>query len=402
MTGSMEDSMNRVFAWSWRAVLLAVVLCVSILMLAGGSSGQPADGAWPMGGGPPVLLGGWKLAEPYAGGHLNGGGLAVDWATSTLYVYVNNPNAGRVGVAVFDVPAPGAGNATENWPVLRPRAFIAAWWDSDNPQSQGSFCQGLLWDEGRLWSVTRDFYPVTPAPTTVVKATDGTRRVYPVPRQGFGNFAKFWGGGHWLACGGHETGQGSIDGPTLADLAGNVKLTYSSLLDTPGPNNEFWDTVAPRFPDHWPVNPAFPPGQDRVDYWLAWNPRDVGRGLEGRWASDHVDSGALIFPDGGYVCWPLWGTGALDYRHQNTSGSPVFAADWSLHRTAVYVYVPDGDRYSLAAFAHWPDENGQPMRNPIRGSDFGPTSDTFVVLEANAWSEHLPWNTEARVRLYRR
>ena len=348
-----------------------------------------------------TLLGGWHIAEPYAGGHLNGGGLAVDWGTRTLYVYVNNPNAGRVGVAVFDLPEPGIGTE-ENWPVIRPRDFIQPWWESDNPQSQGSFCQGLLWDEGKLWAVTRDFYPTIPVNTTIVKATDGTRRVYNVPRQGYGNFAKFFGGGHWLACGGHETGQGSIDGPTLADLAGRVRLTYSSLLDTPGPDNEFWDTVAPRFPDHYPVNPAFPPGQDRVDYWLAWNPRDVGRGLEGRWASDHVDSGALILLNGGYLCWPLWGTGALDYRNQLTSGSPVFAASWDLHRTAVYVYVPDGNGdYFLAVFDYWPDSQGNPMRNPVRGCDFGPTADEFILLECNAWSEVLPWNTEARLRLYR-
>ena len=59
-----------------------------------------------------TLLGGCRLAEPFAGG-----GVAINLETRTLYAYVNNPNEGRVGVAVFDLPAHGESADTEMWCV---------------------------------------------------------------------------------------------------------------------------------------------------------------------------------------------------------------------------------------------------------------------------------------------
>lgn len=348
-----------------------------------------------------TLLGVWRLAEPFGGGGLNGGGLAIDFDSRpyTLYIYVNNPNEGRVGVAVFDLPEPGTGPDPEQWPVLRAREFLPAWWDYDNPDtSQGPFCQGLLWAEGKLWAVTRDFYPVVPADTVVVKAVDGERRVYGAPgqpfggvgRQAFGNVVKGPGGTYRLGCGGHETGQGTVNGPCLAELDGTVRITYASLPWSPGDNLENWNTVAPRPPDYWPVG--------GVDTWLAWKPRDLdGSGVvEGRWAADHVDSGGLTLPDGVYY-WTLQGTGEKNYDFQKTSASPVFAASWDLHRTRVYRYDPA--TYQLLGYEDWDDGFGQPMKNPIRGSDLGPDG-RFYLLEGYAWRESGEWNVNPAVRVY--
>ena len=318
-----------------------------------------------------TLIGGWRLAEPFGGGGLNGGGLAIDFAGRVLYAYVNKPNEGRVGVAVFDLPEHGTGPDPEGWPILRARDFIPQWWDFDNPDtSQGPFCQGLRWGEGKLWAVTRDFYPVIPADTVVVKAVDGTRKVYNLNRQAFGNFVKGPNGTYRLGCGGHETGQGTVNGPCLAELDGTVRIIYASLPWDVGPNLENWNTVAPRPADYWPVG--------NVDTWLAWQPRDTdGDGVvEGRWAADHVDSGGLTLPDGVYY-WTLQGIGEKDYNNQNVSASPVFAASWDLHRTRVYRYDPV--TYQLLGYADWDDGFSGSMVNPIRGSDLGPDGKVYLL-----------------------
>lgn len=338
-----------------------------------------------------TLLGGWRLAEPFGGGGLNGGGLAIDFTGRTLYCYVNNPTAGRVGVAVFDLPDHGTGTDPSQWPVLTARDFLPAWWDFDNPEtSQGPFCQGLLWASGKLWAVTRDFYPVIPADTVVVKAVDGERKVYNLNRQAFGNFVKGPGGSYRLGCGGHETGQGTVNGPCLAELDGTVRITYASLPWDVGESLENWNRVAPRPPDYWPVG--------HVDTWLAWFPRDTdGDGvIEGRWAADHVDSGGLTLPDAVYY-WTFQGIGEKDYLHQHESASPVFADSWANHRTRVYRYDPT--TYQLLDYADWPDESGQPMRNPIRGSELGPDGKVYL-LEGYAWSQGGPDNDCPTVRVY--
>lgn len=338
-----------------------------------------------------TLVGGWRLAEPFGGGGLNGGGLAIDFPGRTLYAYVNNPSVGRVGVAVFDLPEHGTGNDTNQWPTLTARDFLPAWWDFDNPEtSQGPFCQGLLFADGKLWAVTRDFYPVIPADTVVVKAVDGERKVYSLNRQAFGNFVKGPGGSYRLGCGGHETGQGTVNGPCLAELDGTVRITYASLPWDVGESLENWNRVAPRPPDYWPVG--------HVDTWLAWEPRDTdGDGvIEGRWAADHVDSGGLTLPDAIYY-WALQGIGEKDYLHQHESASPVFADSWANHRTRVYRYHPT--TYQLLDYADWPDEHGQPMRNPIRGSELGPDGRIYL-LEGYAWSQGGPDNDCPTVRVY--
>lgn len=344
-------------------------------------------------------LGGWRLAEPFGGGGLNGGGLAIDFTGKVLYCYVNNPTAGRVGVAIFDLPEPGTGTDPAQWPVLYAKDFLPGWWDYDNPEySQGPFCQGLRWGEGKLWAVTRDFYPVVPADTVVVKAVDGTRKVYGslglafggVGRQAFGNFVKGPNGTFRLGCGGHETGQGTVNGPCLAELDGTVRIIYASLPWDVGESLENWNRVAPRPPDYWPVN--------HVDTWLAWEPRDTdgdGR-VEGRWAADHVDSGGLTLPDGVYF-WTFQGIGEKDYLHQHESASPVFADSWANHRTRVYRYDPA--TYQLLEYADWPGDNGEPMRNPIRGSELGPDGKVYL-LEGYAWRESGDDNVNPTVRVY--
>lgn len=240
-----------------------------------------------------TFLGGWRLDT---GGLDVTGSIAINFTTNKLYLGGAGP-----GILIYDLPAMNGTNVN-TWPKLSPSGQINRFWPGTQPGDQGTYPNGLIWWQNKLWVAPRSFYAVDPAATMPLKlyAQDGQTMTFPtLTQQKFSGFVKRGPNQDpYLGCGGYESGQGSQSGPSLARLDGTKLIEYQWPGD-PGPGNPpaNWNLRAPRDTNYYPADHSYP--NQSADYWVAWAPRDTdGDGiLEGRWASDVIFGGGLVLQE---------------------------------------------------------------------------------------------------------
>lgn len=293
------------------------------------------------------LLGGWRLAEPFARGPI-----AIDFDRMKLWL---GGHSQQNTVVEYDLPAMGTGSDVSAWPRVTPVRTYQPWWGVGYPM-------GLVWWRGKLWCSPRVFYDTTPPSSLTITAQDGEAITAPLPRQVFAGFIKRGPGQDpYLGGGGYESGQGSSSGPSLATLAGDVKIRYG-WPGMPGAHLEFWNQRAPREPNYSAAN--------HTDSWVAWEPRTINGVLEGRWACDVIMGGGLELPEG-VTYWPWMGTGDLHYARQR----PTFAAQGA---EATYAYRYDRTTFQLLGYT-----KHQHLRQ-VAGQELGPDGRVYLS-ELYAW-----------------
>jgi len=283
---------------------------------------------------PPVgerrMVGGCIGHEEWSSGRI-----AIDFATGRLWMI------GHDQVAVGPEGAPnvheyrladcnGTGGDPSTWPTLQPVRTTGKFWP--NLDSQGAYCNGLAFFRGKLWCSPKTMYassPITAAGPLQLIAPDGDTINLKLPRQKFSGFVKRAGQEPLIGGGGYASGQGSVSGPTLATMDGRVLLSYEWPA-SPGANLENWNLRAPRDPNYWVIGHG--------DSWVGWEPRVIKGIREGRWASDNLEGGGLLLPDG-LKYWPIMGKGELNYAYQSTAFANPDPAAGAL-QTYEYTYNP--------------------------------------------------------------
>ena len=351
-----------------------MALAVSALVLAAGGgranpveSGSPSDnrdpasteaGDLPTAGNRRLepsdfrLMGGWRLAQEYPRG-----GLAIDFDSGRVFV---GGHAQRQEIVEFsllrrsektgkpETIAPGTGDDVMKWPRLDPVNLHPGFW-------QGGYVGGLYFKDNTLWASPKKFYDMRPPSSFHLYGKNlDTGKVETVlvelPRQEFGGgFVKGKPDTILLGCGGYESGQGSVSGPTLATIDGKALIRQANHGTMEFEKREL------RPPTYWPAK--------RVDGWLALQPRD---GI-GRWACDRVHAGGIWHPRG-IAYWALLGIGDLDYARQNET----FAA-----RNETWLYTYDPKTYGGVEFKKW--DHGH-----VHGHDVAEDGRVYLLVR-NAW-----------------
>jgi len=287
----------------------------------------PTPTPGPSPGGARQLVGGCIGHEEWSSGRI-----AIDYATGRLWMIGHDQTAvGPAGAAVVHeyrlADCKGTGGDPSTWPVLQPVRTTNKFWQ--NVEGSGTYCGGLAFFRSKLWCSPKVMYAASAmqggGPLTLV-SPDGDRIDVPLPRQKFSGFVKRAGQEPLIGGGGYASGQGSVSGPTLATMDGKVLLSYEWPA-TPGAKLENWKLRAPRDPNYWVIGHG--------DSWVGWEPRTINGIREGRWASDDIDGGGLLLPDG-LKYWPIMGIGQLDYANQSLG----FAAEGNV-RTYEYTYDPN-------------------------------------------------------------
>lgn len=284
------------------------------------------------------LIGGWRLrnTEPLI---FSRGSIAIDFEKMTLYMV---GHAQRNEVYSFNLPKMSKGADPSKWPeIFWYDKLIPAFWNDDG------YANGLCWWQGKLWASIRKFYDMKPPSTSTIWALDGSRLQIPLPRQHFNGFVKLGPGQKpFFGCGGYESGQGAILGPTLATLEGKP------LIYNPGKRE--------KRPASYQV--VYEPGGSHE--WIAVEPVN-GQGF---WAADWIGGGGLVLPEG--ICfWPKLGIGPLWYKWQ----SDCFANKWE-----TWKYVYDPVTYQLKSYTH------EPELSCVCGHEIGP--DGLIYLMERDWA----------------
>lgn len=298
------------------------------------------------------LIGGWRLAQDFARGPI-----AIDFATMRCWMVGHQQSD---TIMEYRLPPMGSGEDLKGWPRVDPVGSTPKWW----PDIEGSYtyCHGLAFWKGKVWASPRVFYAgagIQGDGNLVLYAQDGETITVPLPRQKFAGFVKRGPGLEpYIGGCGYQSGQGSVAGPTLATMGGQVLISYG-WPGSPGANLEYWNDRAPRDPNY-----SLEGGGDS---WVAWTPRSINGKLEGRWASDLIYGGGLVLPEG-ITYWPIMGVGELNYGLQ----SLCFAKPGNL-RTYEYRYDPS--TYKLTSFA---------LRDDFRwmgvgGQELGPDGKVYLA-----------------------
>lgn len=262
------------------------------------------------------LIGGWRVNQPYTQP-----GMAIDFSTMTAYVGGHRQSN---NIIAHSLPEMGTGEDLYQWPTaVRPDVPTDRFWDSGN-------ARGVMVRDGKLWVSTKIHYDTSPEHcviSTLDLTTGDVERVdlLDLPKPAFGGgFIK----GHptqiMVGCGGYESGQGAVAGPTCALMDGTV------LLDQANHGTQVFDDRTQR-----PANYSA-----SVDSWMTLNPRD---GI-GRWAADRVYSGGIWRTDG-LMFWPIQAVGDIDYKRQ----SETFSKE---QQSMLYTYDPS--TYDQLAYEPWP------------------------------------------------
>ena len=260
------------------AISLAVVAFISTL--ASGPNGAMAKAADPSSAGSSRLepsdfrlVGGWRLAQEYPRG-----ALAIDFDNLRIFI---GGHAQRQEIVEFAlarrndetgkperIPA-GTGDDVMNWPRLDPVKVHRGFWE-------GGYVGGLYYENDVLWASPKNSYDMSP-PSSFrlygknLKSGEVESMLVELPRQAFGGgFVKGKPGTMLIGCGGYESGQGSVAGPTLATVDGKVLIGQANHGTMEFEKRELRPAA------YWPVK--------QVDGWAALKPRD---GV-GRWACDRV------------------------------------------------------------------------------------------------------------------
>ncbi len=340
--------MNELKATPWLLIVIASMLTATGGGEAAGAKPrarrlQPSDFH---------LIGGWRLKQEYPRG-----ALAIDFDTQRVFM---GGHAHRQEIVEFSLArrkqeadkakmmAPGVGDDVMKWPQLDPVKVHRGFWE-------GGYVGGLYFKDGMLWASPKKFYDTKPPASFHLYGKNlatGKLKKVPVqlPRQAFGGgFVKGHPKTMFLGCGGYESGQGSVSGPTLATMGGKV------LIGQPNHGTREFEKRERRPPTYWPVN--------HTDNWIALKPRN---GV-GRWACDRVHAGG-IWHARGVAYWALLGIGELDYKRQNET----FAA-----RTETWLYTYDPRTYDDVKFNKW--EHGH-----VHGHDVAPDGRVYLLIR-KAW-----------------
>ena len=294
------------------------------------------------------MVGGWIGHEEWSGGRI-----AIDHATGRLWV-VGHDQIQHVH-EYQNLPPMGTG-AVETWPVLQPVRTIPKWWQ--DIEGSATYAGGLAFFRGKLWASPKVMYAASPVQGTgplTLHSPDGDRIDLPMPRQKFSGFVKRAGQEPLIGGGGYASGQGSVSGPTLATMSGQVLLSYE-WPPVPGANLEFWNQRAPRDPNYWVIGHG--------DSWVGWEPRVINGVRQGRWASDSIEGGGLLLPDG-LKYWPVMGTGQLDYALQSIG----FAEQGNVQ---AYEYTYDPNTYQFQSYS--PVAMGA-----VKGQEVGPDGTVYLA-----------------------
>lgn len=314
---------------------------------------QPTPTPIPAPGGR-TLLGGWRLNQDFGRGTI-----AIDFARMKLWM---SGHVQALDIVEYDLPPMGSGSDVNAWPQVDPVRRIPLWW----PYQEGVYVNGLCFWREKLWVTIRVFYAQNAAvfPTLTLYAEDGERITLNLPTQQFSGFVKRGPDlDPLIGCGGYDSGQGTVSGPTLATIDGQVLRTYGWPAQ-PGPNLEHWNERAPREPNYWV--------KGHTDSWVGWEPRVVNGVLEGRWASDAIFGGGLVLPEG-VTYWPIMGLGELDYALQSLCFVP-----WGQTRTYEYRY--DASTHQFVSYRQMPELGNA----PIKGQELGPDGKVYLAQEG-AW-----------------
>lgn len=312
-----------------------------------------------------TLLGGWRVPLEFARG-----AMAIDFDTNT--VWIAGIGDGSSTIYRYTLPPIGAGDPGTNfanWPALSNPTALANWWSGDALGS-GCYCNGLAWWGGKLWAAPRKYYDISPPATMKLFASDGTTKAIALPRQKWSGFVKRAPGlDPYLGCGGYESGQGTVSGPTLALLDTTKKIEYF-WPELPGAALVDWNKRAPRPTNYYPAG--------HVDSWVAWEPRIVAGVLEGRWACDVIRGGGLVLPEG-VTYWPLLGTGPIYYSLQAITFSTA---------PQMYTYRYDGTTFAFREY--FPFDNGGVSSSqydpPLIGGQELDASGNVYLCQTNSWT----------------
>ena len=312
------------------------------------------------------LIGGWRLAQPFALG-----GLAIDFENKRIFM---NGHAQRAEVMEFSLMRTntetgkieevkmGTGDDVSRWPRLDPVKKHDRFW-------KGGYAGGLYCADNRLWVSPRTFYDMSPPPQFDLYGKNlGTGEVetMPVklPRAAFGGgFVKGKPGAMLLGCGGYESGQGSVAGPTLATMDGRILIGQKSHGTMAFEQRELRPT------NYWP--------KAHKNGWTALEPKD---GV-GRWACDRIHGGGIWHPRG--VCyWALLGTGDIDYARQNET----FGA-----ATETWLYTYDPQTYDKVEFNIW-------KHGHVHGQEAGPDGRIYLLVR-NVW-QSAEYQTDSAIKVF--
>jgi hypothetical protein len=319
------------------------------------------------------LLGGWRINQPFARG-----GLAIDWTTRRLFT--SGP-ANENYIIEYALPSDyGVGSNVLNWPVLtyvrqHPNFWGENIWAPGVGWGEG-YSGGIKIENGVLWVSPKVFYETAPKLLTLygkVLATGEILKKHTTLSQPAfgGGFVK----GHaepLLGCGGYESSQGIMWGPTCAREDSSLILSYPTI------NNRTWDGVPPRAPNYFiePGNPA----------WLGDNPRIVNGVLEGRWACDRVHGGGIWHPHG--MCyWGLMGTGSLSYAYQ----TEMFSLG---ENKECYLYTYDAQTFSKSSVQYTKWNHGL-----VEGNEIDSAGNVYLHCR-NQWSSGM-YKVDAAVKIFR-
>jgi len=298
------------------------------------------------------LVGGWRLAQEYPRG-----GRAIDFDNQRIFM---GGHAQRHEVVEFalrrqndetgqseSIP-PGTGEDVMKWPRLDPVKVHAGFWE-------GGYAGGLYYNSGVLWASPKKFYDMSPPASfrlygKNLKSGEVETMLVRLPRQAFGGgFIKGKPGTVLIGCGGYESGQGSVAGPTLATVDGRVLIGQANHGTMEFEKREL------RPATYWPVK--------QIDGWIALKPRD---GV-GRWACDRVHAGGIWHPRG-VAYWALLGIGDIDYARQNET----FAA-----RNETWLYTYDSNTHGNVKFTKW--DHGH-----VHGHEVAEDGRVYLLIR-NAW-----------------
>ena len=320
------------------------------------------------------LLGGWRLAEEYAGG-----AIAIDFSRMKLWMVGDRRQS---TIVEYNLPAMGGGTDLNAWPAVAPVRRIPLFLTPESGQVVGAgqeqiYCNGLAFFRGKLWASPKVYYDTKTPGYLRLHAEDGEILTLDLPRQMFSGFVKRGPGLEpYVGCGGYESGQGSCSGPTVATLSGQRLLEYG-WPGLPGANLEYWNQRAPRDTNY----------SIATDDWVAWNPRTVNGQLEGRWASDRIYGGGLALPEG-ITYWPSMGTGELKYSMQSATFAPY-------ERNRTYEYQYHSSTFQLIGFWARPDLGA----SPIGGQELGPDGKVYLA-HTDQWNNGHSYTTEVALKVY--
>lgn len=312
------------------------------------------------------LTGGYRIAQDFARC-----GMAIDFASRRVFA---SGHAQQNVIHEYALPDKlGTGPNVMNWPILRRVKTHQNFW-GDEPGGWGhGFPGGQKVTDGVLWISAKVYYETAPKKLTLYGKNLTTGEILRKPttlsQPAFGGGFIKGANESLLGCGGYESGQGAVVGPTCAKEDSTILLNQASL------NYGNWENKAPRPPNYSiaPNNPS----------WVGESPRNG----EGRWCCDRVYGGG-IWRTNGLMYWAILGIGLLSYAHQ----SEVFSIGDTTKECWLYTYDPKTFAKSSVAFEKWP-------HGMVHGQDID-SEGTIYLHTRDEWSSGM-YKVDSAIKVFR-